>query len=307
LKRAKMIVMSMVVILLVNLVAGCTIVKPDDDVKKSKITDGLGREVSVEVGAKRVISLAPSVTEIIYALGLGARVVAVDNNTNYPVEATDKPMVSGYKWLDIETILGLKPDIIFGAHINEDVVPQLEERGLVVVILVPTKIQGVLDDIRLVGKIMDVERTADELASALEVRVKAVTDKTLAPGVAKPRTYLELDSFMGYFTYGPSTFGHELMTLAGGDNIASKEVSDYPLLGDEFIIASDPEVIIYQTGPWTTTTPEGVRARTSWANITAIQDDNMIPVDGDLISRPGPRIVDGLEQIADAIHPEFAT
>ena len=304
-KNARLMVISMVVILLVNLMAGCTVERPDDDVESIKITDGLGREVGVEVGAKRVISLAPRVTEIVYALGLGSRVVAVDNNTNYPVEAMDKPKVSGYKWLDIETILGLGPDLVIGAHINKDDVTQLEERGLVVVILAPTSIQGVFDDTRLVGEIMGIEKTAEGLATALEDRVKAVTDKTLAPGVAKPRTYLELDSFMGYYTYGPSTFGHELITLAGGENIAAKEVGEYPLLGDEFIIASDPEVIIYQTGPWTMTTPEGIKARTGWANITALQEENMVPVDGDLISRPGPRIVDGLEEIAAAIHPEF--
>ena len=131
LKNARLMVISMVVILLVNLMAGCTVERPDDDVESIKITDGLGREVGVEVGAKRVISLAPSVTEIVYALGLGSRVVAVDNNTNYPVEAMDKTKVSGYKWLDIETILGLGPDLVIGAHINKDDVTQLEERGLV--------------------------------------------------------------------------------------------------------------------------------------------------------------------------------
>jgi iron complex transport system substrate-binding protein len=271
------------------------------------ITDDLGKEIEVEVGARRVISLAPSNTEILYALELGDRVVAVDNNTNYPAEAMEKPKVSGYKWLDMETVLGLRPDIIFASSINEDVVPQLEERGLTVVTLAPTDIQGIFDDIRLVGKIMGVEKRGDKLASELEERVKAVTDKTLAPGVPKPRTYLELDSFMGYWTYGKDTFGHELITLSGGENIASKEPTDYPSLTDEFIIASDPEVIIYQTGPWTTTTPEGIKARNGWANITAIRESRLLGVDGDLVSRPGPRIVDGLEAIAKAIHPEVIT
>lgn len=303
----RMVGLLVAVMLLATITAGCTIQPAEEKDDTVKVTDGLDREVKVTVGGKRIISLAPSCTEIIYALGLGMKVLAVDNNTNYPTEATSLPKVSGYQWLDMETILGLKPDIIFGAHINKDMVPQLEEKGLTVVILAPKNIQGVFDDIRLVGKIMDIRKTADELASQLEERVTAVTDKTLAVGISKPQVYLELDAFMGYFTYGPNTFGNELIKLGGGENIAGKEAMEYPLLSGEFIVASDPEIIIYQLGPWTTTTPEGIRSRTGWANITAVKDNNLLGVDGDLVSRPGPRIVDGLEAIAEAIHPELAS
>ena len=295
-----------VTLLLVSLVSGCVTLQGDDD-GTIKITDDLGRTVTVKEGAKKLASLAPSDTEILFFLGLGDKVVAVDNNTNYPTEATKLPKVSGYKWLDLETLLGLKPDIVFAADINKDNVPQLEERGLKVIVLAPTNISGIFKDIRLVGKAMGIEARANEKAAQLEARVKAITNKTLATGVSKPKVYLELDAYMGYFTYGPNTFGDELITLSGGTNIAHGESTQYPMLVDEFIVASDPQVIVYQLGPWTTTTPAGIKARNGWGNMTALKSDKIYGVDGDLVSRPGPRIVDGLEAMAKAIHPELIT
>jgi len=284
--------------------AGCTM--PVNNSKRTlTVTDDYGRSVKVVQGAMRIISLAPSDTEIIYALGLGDRVVAVDNNSNYPAETASKPKVSGYKWLDMETILGLKPEIVFAADINKDIITQLEERGLAVVVLAPKNVSQVFDNIRLVGRTMGVESKGKEVAASLEARVKAITGKSLAPGVAKPRVYLELDAFMGYYTYGPGTFGDELISLAGGANIAHDQGTQYPPLANEFIVASDPQIIIYQTGPWTTTTPQGIVARTGWGNITAVRESRLFGVDGDLVSRAGPRVVVALEAMAKDIHPEI--
>jgi len=296
-----------VAILLIDLLCGCVVVPANDGNGTIKVTDDYGRNISVNASAQRLITLAPSDTEILYALDLGEKVVAVDNNTNFPAEAANKTKVSGYKWLDIETILSLKPDIIFAADINKDMLPQLEEKGIKVIVLAPRNISGIFKDIRLVGKVMGIKDKANTLASKLEGRVKAITDKTLATGVFKPRTYLELDAFMGYYTYGPNTFGDELITLSGGENIAHKEFVSiqYPMLTDEYILGSDPQVIIYQLGPWTTTTPQGIKGRTGWGNITAVKGNKLYGVDGDLISRPGPRIVDGLEAMAKDIHPEL--
>jgi len=299
-----------VAILLIELLCGCVVVPGNGGSGTITVTDDNGRTVSVNASAQRLISLAPSDTEILYALDLGDKVVAVDNNTNFPAEAANKTKVSGYKWLDLETILSLTPDIIFAADINKDMVPQLEARGLKVIVLAPKNISGIFKDIRLVGKVMGIKDKANTLASQLEGRVKAVTDKTMAKGVFKLRTYLELDAFMGYYTYGPNTFGDELITLSGGDNIAARKeyvTIQYPMLTDEYIIASDPQVIVYQLGPWTTTTPQGIKGRTGWGNITAIKGNKLYGVDGDLISRPGPRIVDGLEAMARTIHPELIT
>jgi len=294
-----------VTLLLLNLACGCITVPTSNGGNTVTIVDDIGRTVSAKTNSTRLISLAPSDTEILYSLGLGDMVVAVDNNTNYPADAANKTKVSGYKWLDKEVILGLLPDIIFAAAINEDSVTTLEELGLTVIVLAPTNLSGIFKDIRLVGKAMGIQGKANEVAKKLEARVKVVKDKTLASSVAKPRVYLELDAFMGYYTYGPKTFGDELITQSGGSNIAHTETIQYPVITDEFIIASDPQVIIYQLGPWTTTTPSGIKGRTAWGNITAVRSNALYGIDGDLVSRPGPRIVDGLEAVARAIHPEL--
>jgi len=305
-KTTKLMGLIAALMLLSVVCCGCTVVKDNGGKKTITVTDDYGRTVKVVQGAKRIISLAPSDSEIIYALGLGDMVVAVDNNTNYPAETASKPKVSGYKWLDMETILGLKPDIVFAADINKDVITQLEERGLTTVVLNPKNVSNVFDNIRFVGKIMGIEAKGKDVAAALDARLKAVTGKTLALGVAKLRVYLELDAFMGYYTYGPGTFGDELISLAGGANIARDQSTQYPPLANEFIVASDPQVIIYQTGPWTTTTPQGIVARTGWGNITAVRDNRLFGIDGDLVSRAGPRVVDALEAMARDIHPDIA-
>jgi iron complex transport system substrate-binding protein len=292
-------------IILISTIAGCVISPTGNNKGTMTIKDDLGRKVNITGTPEKIISLAPSVTEILYHLGLGDKVVAVDNNTNYPPEAAKKPMVSGFKYLGIEVIMSLKPDLIFAADINKNDIPTLEQYNLKVFVLAPRNISGIFKDIKLVGKIMGIENKAIEDAAALELRVHIVTEKTLAQGTAKPRVYLELDAYMGYYTYGPNSFGDELIIKSGGENIAHGTSSQYPSLGAEYIIAADPQMIIYQTGPWTTTTPDGIKTRTGWGNITAVRNKALYGVDGDLVSRPGPRIVDALEAIAKDVHPEL--
>ena len=292
-------------ILLISTIAGCVVTPAGNSNGNMTIKDDLGRKVEITGTPAKIISLAPSVTEILYHLGLGDKVVAVDNNTNYPPEAAKKPMVSGFKYLGIEVIMSLKPDIIFAADINKNDIPTLEQYNLKVFVLAPKNISGIFNDFKLVGKIMGIEEKANADVAVLEGRVKAVTEKTLAQGTGKPRVYLELDAYMGYYTYGPNSFGDELIIKSGGENIAHGTSSQYPSLGAEYIIAADPQMIIYQTGPWTMTTPDGIKTRTGWDNITAVRNNALYGVDGDLVSRPGPRIVDALEAIAKDVHPEL--
>jgi iron complex transport system substrate-binding protein len=291
-------------ILLITTIAGCVVMPAGNSNGNMTIKDDLGRKVNITGTPAKIISLAPSVTEILYHLGLGDKVVAVDNNTNYPPEAAKKPMVSGFKYLGIEVIVSLKPDLIFAADINKNDIPTLEQYNLKVFVLAPKNISGIFNDFKLVGKIMGIEGKASSDVAALEARVKAVTQKTLAQGTGKPRVYLELDATMGYWTYGPNSFGDELITKSGGENIAHGTSSQYPSLSAEFIIAADPQMIIYQTGPWATT-PDAIKTRTGWGNITAVRKNTLYGVDGDLLSRPGPRIVDALEVIAKDVHPEL--
>jgi iron complex transport system substrate-binding protein len=270
------------------------------------VIDDLGREVQIPAEPQRLISLSPSTTELLFALDLGDMVVAKDNNSDYPEEAKLIPHnVSGFGGLDYEVILSLKPNLIFAAGINLDRVPELESRGYTVIVLEPMSMEGIFDNIRLVGTIMGKSEEANTLLSDLRARMKAVTKKTGDPELVRPRVYLEFDTWGGYWTYGAGSFGNELILLAGGANIAANVTKEYVGLTSEFVIASNPEVIVYTTNPWIMTTPDTIKARPGWDGMDAVTDDRIYPIDDNLVSGPGPRLVDGLEALAELFHPDL--
>jgi iron complex transport system substrate-binding protein len=263
-----------------------------------RVVDDEGREVTVPQPVERIVSLAPSNTEILFALGLGDKVVGVDQASNYPAEAQDKTVVGGYfGGYNLEVITVLDPQLILASSINSDqLIGDLANRSFAVVVLDASDIDGVLHDIELVGSITDTSAEAEGLVDDLTVRVETIAD--LMVGVETPSVYIELDSNL--WTYGPGTFGDDLLDLAGGENIAGSMGSPWVQLDEEFIVTSSPDIII------TVFTPvEDIKARPGWSDISAIQNDEVFAVDGDLISRPGPRIVDGLEELAHLIHPEL--
>ncbi len=262
-----------------------------------RITDGRGRNVTVPQPVERIVSLAPSSTEILFALGLGEKVVGVDQASNYPPEAQDKTIVGGYGGFNLEVITVLDPQLILASDINAaKLVGNLENRSFAVVVLVPSGVYGVLEDIELVGSITGTASEAEELVSNLTARVETITNLTL--GVETPSVYIELDNNL--YTFGPGSFGDDMLGLAGGENIAGSMGSPMPKLDEEFVVSSSPQIII------TVFTPvEEIKSRPGWSDISAVQNDKVFAVDGDLISRPGPRIVDGLEELAHLIHPEL--
>jgi iron complex transport system substrate-binding protein len=263
-----------------------------------KIVDDYGRDVTVPQPVERIISLAPSNTEILFALGLEDKVVGVDQASNYPPEAQDKTVVGGYfGGYNLEVITVLDPQLILASSINsEQLIGDLENRSFAVVVLDASDIDGVLRDIELVGSITDADAEAEGLVSNLTTRVEKIAD--LMQGVETPSVYIELDSNL--WTYGPGTFGDDLLDLAGGENIAGSMGSPWVQLDEEFVVTSSPDIII------TVFTPvEDIKARPGWSDISAIQNNKVFAIDGDLMSRPGPRIVDGLEELAGLIHPEL--
>jgi iron complex transport system substrate-binding protein len=284
---------------------GSTVLKP---LATGTVTviDDLGREVLIPANPQRVISIAPSTTELLFALDLGDRIVAKDNNSDYPEEARLIPHnVSGFGWIDYEVILSLNPDLIFAAGINLDRVPELESRGYKVVVLEPMSMDGVFDNILLVGSIMGKSVEANTLLSDLKAMINSVTEKLDDPTLVKPRVYLEFDTWGGYWTYGAGSFGNELILLAGGSNIAANVSKEYVGLTSEFVIACNPEVIVYTTNPWIMTTPDTIKTRPGWDGMDAVTNDRIYSIDDNLVSRPGPRLIDGLEALAELFHPEL--
>lgn len=269
------------------------------------VIDDFGRKVVLQQTPERLITLAPSVTEVLFAVGLGKKVVGVDDFSDYPVEAINKTKVGAFN-LNYEVIISLKPDLIVGADItSKSQIADLEKKGFAVLILAPKTIYGILQDIRLVGLVAGCVTEAMALADSLDARIDAVVTKTSNASLYKPRVYLEYDSFQGYWTFGPGSFGNDLILLAGGMNIARNSTIAYPQINDEYIIKSDPEVIVFTTASYINTTAEKIKQRPGWSAISAVKSEKIYPIDNDLMARPGPRMVDGLEGLAKILHPRL--
>ena len=267
------------------------------------VKDDAGRSVTLARRPQRIISLAPSTTEILFAVGLGDRIVGVDTFSNYPPAATSKPQISNYSSTDLEQVVAATPDLIFAAGITRpDIIAAFEARGFTVIVLDPADVSGVLNNLSLVGQVADVNAEAAKVRGDMETRLAALTAK-LRPATTKPRVFFELDPDQ-YFTVGPKSFIDDLITRAGGTNIAADAGTPYPKLSTEQIILKDPEVIIL-SDEIAGASVESVKARPGWAGISAVKAGRIVAIDPDLISRPGPRIVDALEKLAAALHPEL--
>jgi iron complex transport system substrate-binding protein len=271
------------------------------------IVDGLGRQVTINAVPQRIVSLAPSNTEILFALGLGDKVVGVTEYCNYPEEAKTKPKVGGFSTVDIEKVVSLKPDLVLATNIHsKTIIPALENLGITVVALTPGSLNQVLDSITLAGKITGQDKEASELVGSLSARVNEITDKTekLSPD-QRPRVFYVTwhDPLM---TAGTGTLSNDVISLAGGQNIAS-DIDGNKTIDLETVINRDPEVIIVSVGmgtgedlPW-----QYIKSESRLSNTQALLNDRVYKIDGDLIHRPGPRIVDALERMAQFIHPEL--
>jgi iron complex transport system substrate-binding protein len=275
---------------------------------QGNIIDDLGRQITIhDIPPQKIVSLAPSNTEILFALGLDDKVVGVTEFCNYPQAATTKPKVGGFSTVDIEKVVSLEPDLVLATKIHaKTAIPALEELGLTVIALAPGYLHNVLNSIILVGKATGQNRQALELINNLRTRIEAVVDRTqtLAPS-QRPRV-LYLTWHDPLMTAGIGTLANDVITKAGGQNIA------YDITGDktidlETVISRDPQVIIASVGmgtgkdlPW-----QYVKSEPRLKNTQALLNNRVYKIDGDLIHRPGPRIVEGLEQIAIFIHPEL--
>jgi iron complex transport system substrate-binding protein len=269
------------------------------------LVDDLGRPVHMEGSAETIVSLGPSITEILFALGLGDRVVGVTDYCDYPEEAQSITKVGApFPGFSAETILDLQANLVLS--LAGTVVQQLENAGANVVVLNPTNIHDIYRDIDLVGLLTGREKEAAALVDSMKQRVADVVAKTSA-AATKPSVFYEVDGSWNEnkpWTAGYGTFQDSLINLAGGTSIGTSRSGWYEMSVEE-ILDADPDIIIledFQFG----VTPESVAGRSAWAGLTAVEEDRVYPIDDpNLTSRPGPRIVDGLEMLAEMIHPEL--
>ncbi|MGA8849506.1 MAG: cobalamin-binding protein [Dehalococcoidia bacterium] len=262
------------------------------------VFDDLGRLVAINGTPQRIVSLAPSNTEILFALGLGDKVVGVTDYCDYPPEALDKEKVGGYANPDIEKIVALNPDLVLAGYGNPiEVVYTLAGLGLTVFGIKTTDLADLLNDIRRVGEITDKELDAQALTSAMASRIEAVTNQT-EELEQRPRVFY-IVWHDPLWTAGSGTFINELIEKAGGVNIFGNVIS-YPMVSIEDVLARDPEIIITSELSY-----DWAKNATELASTNASQTGRIYTVDDDLVQRPGSRLVEGLEWFAHFIHPEI--
>jgi len=277
-----------------------TACSPTEQPPVDYVFDDLGRLVAINGTPQRIVSLAPSNTEILFALGLGDKVVGVTDWCDYPPEALEREKVGSYDTPDIEKIVALNPDLILVAYgTTMDVINNLVGLGLTVFGIKSTDLDDVLNDIKTIGEITDKELEAYALTSEMASKIEAVTNQT-EELEERPRVFY-IVWHDPLWTAGSGTFIHELIEKGGGVNICGN-LAGYPIISIEEVIAYNPEVIVTSSWP-------GVY---EWAmnetalNVTyARQNDRVYMCDDNLVQRPGPRLVKGLEWFAYFIHPEI--
>lgn len=273
------------------------------------LTDALGNEIRLSAPAQRIISLAPSNTELLFAVGAGKQIVARDDFSNYPEEAGSLPSIGGSTGkLNLEEIAKLQPDLVLGSPLTAaDVVESLKTiTPNVFIVPNPTKLDGLYTNLTTVATLTGKTAETEKLVTDMRARAKTVQDK-IAGAAAKPLVFYELDATdpAKPWTAGSGTFIDMLISLAGGQNLGGSLQGEYAQISQEELIVQNPEIIILGDSLYGGITPESVAARPGWESIAAVKNGKTLIFNDDLVSRPGPRMIDGLEELAKIIHPEL--
>ena len=273
------------------------------------VVDDLGREVTLSNTPRRIVSLAPSITETLFAIGLGDRVVGVTQYCDYPPEAQAKPKI-GYTHPSLEAIVALQPDLIVAPvtrrlsawiSLHRDMLGKFEQLQIPSYVFDVHTVDSILSHIQTLGLILGASAAADDVAREMRRRIEEIKARTSF--LPRLRVLYVLNS-EPLITVGPGSFIHEAIEMAGGTNVAARARTAYPRLSMEAVLKEDPELILFPTGR-----AEGIARGEEehwqrWTTLSAIQHGRLHRVPNELLNRPGPRIVQGLDALARAIHPE---
>ena len=258
-----------------------------------------GAALTIAAAPQRVVSLSAHATEVFCALDAGPQLVAVERYANCPLGSSAKPVLDAFT-PSLETIVSFEPDLVYVAD-DSGILEALRRLDVpVLYIELPTTLEGVLDHVLTLGRAAGRETEAKALAHTMQERIDAVT-LALADVERGPRVYHELTT--DYFSAAPSSFIGDVYTLLKAQNIAAGANSAYPQLSAEVIIERDPEVIVLADEA-SGVTADSVRARPGWSVIEAVAADRICVIDPDIVSRPGPRIVDAIDALAECIYPD---
>ncbi|MEO8251866.1 MAG: helical backbone metal receptor [Chloroflexota bacterium] len=271
------------------------------------LTDDAGRVVVIPAEPMRIVSLAPSNTEIACAIGACDRIVGVTDFDDYPPQVKTVTKVVISTQVDVEKVVAANPQLILAAGNGltpDSVIARLTGLGYPVLVVYPKSLDALYADIQLIGQAIDTATQAAAVVTDLRARAKSVADAVA--NVARPRTFYEVGVFQGtIYTAGADSFLASLITIAGGEPITGDPLSTSIQL--EALVAADPQLILLGDAAYDPTiTSDSVAVRPGWERMAAVVDGRVVVVrDDPVITRPGPRIVDGLEALARAIHPEL--
>ncbi len=290
------------VILIALPLAGC-FASPPPAATTFVLEDGEGTNVTIPLQVARIISLTPSHTEVVFALGAGGKVVGVTDFDTYPPEAASIAHVLVNLTVNLELVAQAKPDIILVSSINNRAdIERLRSLHYAVFYADSLAVRDVPPMIRLLGKAIGEPNNATKVAGDLQAAINATAAKA-ATAATRPKTFYLLDDFQGWWTAGNGTRGDDLITVSGGTNVFSN-MTGWSSVSIEAIAASNPEVII--VGLYVTLDRAAMNTTAPWSSISAVQHGRVYRVpDADIVDRPGPRLALGLEWMLKAIHPEL--
>jgi iron complex transport system substrate-binding protein len=268
------------------------------------LTDDAKNQVVLKAEPKKIVSLTPAVTETLFAIGAGDRLVADGDFDDYPAQVKGLPHVATYSSVDVEKIVGLGTDLVIagGNGFNKpDAIKQLQGLGIPVLVVYAPDVAGVLSDINLIGDAVGDGSSARQLTATMQSGIDAIRSATAS--LPQPRTFYELDATKDIYGPAPDSFLAQEIQYAGGNPITTGDpaIFSIPL---EKLIAADPQVIVLGDSAYGTTAAI-VAARPGWKVMTAVKNGAIEPIDDLVVSRPGPRLVDGLRLLALAIHPDL--
>ncbi len=262
-----------------------------------KLKDATGTEVTFDAAPQKIVSLAPSETEALFALGLDQQIVGVSDNDDYPEAAKSKPKMGGFE-LNTEAIVAAQPDIVFVADVTDDAaVKSLRGLGLKVFKFNPDTLEDVMNDMAVYGEITDRQAEAKKVTDKMRAEIEKVrTAAASIPDTDKKTVYLE---FSPGWTVGRGEFMDELIGTSGAINAAAS-TTGWSEVNAEAIIKADPDVILYSK---LSVDPTTIKKRSGWNGIAAVKNNQLFAIDDNLVSRPGPRLSEGLIAVFDAIYP----
>ncbi len=316
----KLYSLLLVALLTVGVLAGCAEKKDQvsEDTKTSEekksevvtfpvtITDALENKIVIEKKPEKIVSLIPSNTEIAFALGLDKEVIGVSDFDNYPEAAMKKEKIGGQE-INLEKIISLKPDIVLAhassAHNSEAGLQQLKDAGITVLVVNDAQnFDQVYDSIEMIGKATGETAKADEIITGMKDKIAEIKEKTKDIEVKK-KVLVEVSPAPEIYTTGKNTFMNEMITIINAENIA-KDQEGWIKIDQEAMIKQNPDVIITTYGDYVDNPVEQVLSRKGWETVNAVKNKQVIDVNSDRVTRSGPRIVEGVEDLAKAVYPE---